>query len=315
MLRPLKNAFSTDSRAGISLDGARAAVARVDRAAGGRHALCARVVDDVGDTGDWPERTVAAMDLSRVPVSAVLGSGAYQLQLVETPNVPEDELEDAIRWRLQHLIDFPVDEAVVQVFEMPAHANAASPPHAYAVVSPREDIVAEIERLRRAELDTDVIDIPELCIRNVAIHLPQDEYGVAFLHFTADCGYLTITRQGVLYLLRRIETSREDVTATADDTFARQELVAGLALEVQRSLDYYESHYDNQPITSLVLGPGAGLDEIAAALGEQLGIGAQQLDLAELFDLEAPLDAVDQGHCLVAAGAALREDPSGGKPQ
>ncbi len=306
MLRPFKKAFAPDLRAGVALDGRHAAVACVRRPHSERPSLAALSVQTADD--DWPAVAAAGLDVGRAPVSAVLGGDAYQLQLVETPKVPDDELEDAIRWRLQHLVEFPLEDAVVQVFEMPAHANKASPPVSYAVVSPKLDIVDEIERLQRAELAVDVIDIPELCVRNVAVHLPADRDGVGFVHFTDDCGYLTITRRGVLHLIRRIETRRGDFANPDDDEFARVERVASIALEVQRSLDYYESHYDSQPIAELVIGPGAGLDGLGNALAEQLGINVHQLDLNEMFEMERPLSVEEQGHCLLAVGAALRAD-------
>ncbi len=306
MLRPFKKAFAPDLRAGVALDGRHAAVACVRRPHSERPSLAALSVQTADD--DWPAVAAAGLDVGRAPVSAVLGGDAYQLQLVETPKVPDDELEDAIRWRLQHLVEFPLEDAVVQVFEMPAHANKASPPVSYAVVSPKLDIVDEIERLQRAEFAVDVIDIPELCVRNVAVHLPADRDGVGFVHFTDDCGYLTITRRGVLHLIRRIETRRGDFANPDDDEFARVERVASIALEVQRSLDYYESHYDSQPIAELVIGPGAGLDGLGNALAEQLGINVHQLDLNEMFEMERPLSVEEQGHCLLAVGAALRAD-------
>lgn len=306
MLRPFKKAFAPDLRAGVALDGRHAAVACVRRPHSERPSLAALSVQTADD--DWPAVAAAGLDVGRAPVSAVLGGDAYQLQLVETPKVPDDELEDAIRWRLQHLVEFPLEDAVVQVFEMPAHANKASPPVSYAVVSPKLDIVDEIERLQRAELAVDVIDIPELCVRNVAVHLPADRDGVGFVHFTDDCGYLTITRRGVLHLIRRIETRRGDFANPDDDEFARVERVASIALEVQRSLDYYESHYDSQPIAELVIGPGAGLNGLGIALAEQLGINVHQLDLNEMFEMERPLSVEEQGHCLLAVGAALRAD-------
>ena len=257
---------------------------------------------------DWPERAVAGIDLGRAPVSAVLASDAYQLQLVEKPNVPDDELQEAVRWRLQNLIDYPVDEAVVQVFEMPPHANVASPPTAYAVVSPKTEIFGEIERMQRADLRMDVIDLPELCVRNVAISLPQDEDGVAFLHFTEEFGYLTITRRGVLHLLRRIETSRRDFADDESEDSVFQEQVASISLEVQRSLDYYESHYDSQPVSELVIGPDSGLDSLSGAMQEQLGIGVGRLDFGELFEMASDISAEEQGSCLLAIGAALRTE-------
>jgi len=304
MLRPFKRALAWNSRAGLALDGSHARVARVQRGDDGRLSLAIRVMaaDDARDA--WPER-IAGMRLEQTPVSTVLATDAYQLQLVEMPNVPADEVLAAVRWRLKDLIDYPVDEAVVELLEMPRHANPGSVPVAYAVVTRRSNVLREIELMEQADLQLDVIDIPELCIRNIAVLLPQDANGVAFLHFTDNCGYLTITRKGVLHLMRRLEIGRRDLHAASDE-FSMQERIAGISLEVQRSLDYYESHYDCRPVTEIVLGPGADLQMLSAALTENLGVVVIQIDLADLFKLEGDVSAEEQGGCLLAVGAALR---------
>jgi len=313
MLRKFKRALARNSRAGIAHDGAQAGLARVRRLDDGALSLAVRVLPTEGDDGDWPDRAAshaARMSLNRTPVSSVLSSNAYQLQLVEMPNVPADELLQAVRWRLKDLIDFPVEDAVVELLEMPRHANPGNAPIAYAVVARRSEVLQQIELMKRADLQMDVIDIPELCIRNIAVLLPQDANGVAFLHFAEDCGYLTITRKGILHMTRRLDTGRRDLAAASDDDFALQERIAGISLEIQRSLDYYESHYDCRPVTEIVLGPGANLDAMPAALTEHLGLTVSRLGLEDLFILENDVSAEEQGESLLAIGAALRPDPS-----
>jgi MSHA biogenesis protein MshI len=313
MLRKFKRALAGNSRAGIALDGAQAGLARVRRLGDGRLSLAVRVLTTEGGDREWPDRAAshaASMDLKRTPVSAVLAEDAYQLQLVEMPNVPADELLAAVRWRLKDLIDFPVEEAVVELLEMPRHANPGNAPIAYAVVTRRSEVLQQIELMKRADLQMDVIDIPELCIRNIAVLLPQDADGVAFLHFTENCGYLTITRKGILHMTRRLETGRRELAAASTDKFALQERIASISLEVQRSLDYYESHYDCRPVTEIVLGPGADLDVLPAALTEHLGLTVNRLGLEDLFILEDDVSAEEQGGSLLAVGAALRPHPS-----
>jgi len=308
MLRQFKRALAGNSRAGLAVDGPCAGLARVRRGDDGRRSLSIRAMKAGTDHDAWPDR-VAGIELGGTPVSTVLATDAYQLQLVEMPNVPADEVLAAVRWRLKDLIDYPVEEAVVELLEMPRHANPGSAAVAYAVVTRRANVLREIERMEQADFSLDVIDIPELCIRNIAVELPQDADGIAFLHFTEDCGYLTITRKGVLHLTRRLDSGRRDLLAS-DDEFSSQERIAGISLEVQRSLDYYESHYDCRPVTEIVLGPGSGMDKLSAALTEHLGLAVNQMDLNDLFDLEDDVSVEEQGACLLAVGAALRYEPT-----
>ncbi len=308
MLRHFKGTLAKNTRAAVALDGANAGLARVRHRDQAPPSLAIRELQaDV----DWPEdaaRHADDLDLQRTPTSCVLSRGAYQLQLVEMPNVPRDELLAAVRWRLKDLLDFPLDEAVIELLEMPPHSNPGAPPTAYAVVTRRAEVMQQIERMKRAELNMDVIDIPELCVRNIAVMLPQDKDGVAFLHFTEDCGYLTITRQGVLHLTRHLDTGRRALADAISDDLVLQELISGIALEVQRSLDYYESHYDCRPVTQIVLGPGADLDALPPGLARDLGLSVELFELQDLFSLEDNVPGDLQGSSLLAVGAAMRGD-------
>ncbi|MCB1844604.1 MAG: hypothetical protein KDI09_16705, partial [Halioglobus sp.] len=202
-------------------------------------------------------------------------------------------------------------EAVIELLEMPAAARGGTSPSAYAIVTRRDVVCAQADQLKAAGLTPDAIDLPELCMRNLAARLPQDSEGVAFLHFTDTAGLLTITRQGVLYLIRHIDIGQLQLDQSPT-TELRAGLIPSICLELQRSLDYYEAHYDLPSINSLVLGPGTGSERLQAAIAEQLGLNVLNLDLNTMFELDEPLSEDVQKECLLAVGAALRPDSASG---
>lgn len=312
MRQGLRKILEKGSRYGLSIDDSRIAFACVARRADGSLQLDTSAVDN--DTGDQTgaQRLTAALkgvEPARNPVISVLAGSSYQLLLVEVPKVPADEVNSAVRWHIKDLLEFPVDDAVIELFDMPELSTTEQKPMAYAVATQRSNIESHIETLRSAGISSDVIDIPELCIRNLATLLPQDAEGVGFLHFTQDHGILTVTRQGVLYLIRRIEKSRVAISAASEDDFARSEIVSGIVLEIQRSLDYYESHFDRRPLNQLVLAPGSDIGGLGDSLKEQLSLTISGLDLNNVFELQTPASQAEQGDCLVAIGAALRAEP------
>jgi MSHA biogenesis protein MshI len=97
------------------------------------------------------------------------------------------------------------------------------------------------------------------------------------------------------------------------DSTERSNDVSALALEVQRSLDYYESHYDQTAITHLVIAPG---DErgaaLAASLRNEMSLQIELFNLADLFEVEAGVSVDATWSSLMAVGAALRTDRSKG---
>jgi MSHA biogenesis protein MshI len=114
---------------------------------------------------------------------------------------------------------------------------------------------------------------------------------------------LLLVRQGVLYLTRYIETG---VATLADAGELRADIVASLALEVRRSLDYFESHYE-QTIHQLHVSGLEAADR--ETIARELSIGVREIDLTTLLETDEPLPAELQRLCMPAIGAALRRDP------
>jgi MSHA biogenesis protein MshI len=218
--------------------------------------------------------------------------------------VPPDELRAAVRWRIKDLIDFHIDDAVIDVFEVPPHARGGASRMMYAVTAKADFIKQQIEQVEGAGLKLDVIDIPELSLRNVATLLEDTERGTAFLHLDERRCTLLLVRQGVLYLARHVEIG---VASLEEAGELRADLIAGLTLEIRRSLDYFESHYEQTSIQQLYT---SGLDSPdRAQIAEELGITVRDIELKNLFDVDDTLSNELQRLCLPAIGAALRKDP------
>jgi len=80
-------------------------------------------------------------------------------------------------------------------------------------------------------------------------------------------------------------------------------------LELQRSLDYYERHFDQPPINKLVVAPaGERARALADELARESGFDVSVLDLNTLMNCVTPVNAEVQAACLLAVGAALRDE-------
>jgi MSHA biogenesis protein MshI len=246
--------------------------------------------------------------MMRVPVSGVVLSEEYQLVQVEAPEVLPSEMRAAVRWQLRDAIDFNIDDAVFDVFEMPDPPRRTHSRMMFAVAARSQAVQRVSGLIAPYARGFDVIDIPELCQRNLASLLPHDAKGVAMLTLADKFAQLVLTREGVLYLTRRIEFTRSYDMPRVRDAPADAD-VSALALEVQRSLDYYESHYDQTPITHLVIAPGdERADALATALRKEMSLKIELFNVADLFEIDAGLSIDTDWQCLMALGAALRSD-------
>jgi MSHA biogenesis protein MshI len=304
----LKKASAARGRIGLALLRDQIALAVVRRESSGAPVLerCELLPVVASGDGDPFATALRAADLPRMPVSGVLQPGDYQLALVEAPDVPPAELRAAMRWRLKDAIDFRVEEAVIDVFEVPAQSRGGQGRMMYAVAA-RRTVVDRIGTALAATQAFDVVDVPELCLRNLVGLMPAAAAGVALLHLGELSASVIIVRGKTFYFARQMDLQ---ATLHIDSAGAGAPVnSANVVLELQRSLDYYERHFDQPPITNLLISPGGPRAEaLAADLVKETGFKVTALDLNSALRCATPISVEVQSRCLLAVGAALREE-------
>ncbi|MGA2776819.1 MAG: pilus assembly protein PilM [Steroidobacteraceae bacterium] len=237
-------------------------------------------------------------------VGTVLDAADYQLLLVESPDVLAAELKAAVRWRLKDMIDFPLDEAVVDVFGIPEPVRRTGAKMMYAVAAKRQAVEDHVATIKAVTQRFDVIDIPELALRNLAAQMPEAAEGMILLWLNAQSAQLLVIKQSTLYLARTVQFTSQ----RGSNTVSGVPDVDAIALELQRSTDYFESHYEQSPIGHLVIAPhNEHADMLAAALRDQTSMRIQTIDLNRVLTVAPGADAASRS-TLLAIGAALRDD-------
>jgi len=240
--------------------------------------------------------------------TSLLSSNDYSLVLVDAPDVPPAELRAAVRWRVNEMIDFHIDDAVLDIFDVPNPEGRT--PRLYAVAARAAAVRRIGSDLTASGLNLETIDIPEFALRNIAAILPEDQQGVAMVALEAQRGVMSLTRQGNLFLSRRLDygTDRLFADITPEAPFNEGALDT-LIIEIQRSLDYYERHFAQPAIQTLVFAPAPRpLGEAAGYLQSQLGLNVRELNLTEVVSSDEPLDPTMQAACFTAIGAAMRTE-------
>lgn len=255
------------------------------------------------------ERAAKDLKLANYQLGTMLGGGEYQLLTVEAPNVPQDELKTAVRWRLKDMLDFHVDDATIDVLDIPVDPNGMSRGHSMFAVAARNAVIQVRQALfAEAQLALTVIDIPDLAQRNISALLEVDGRGLAMLSFDGDGGLLTITFKGELYLSRRIDVTIAQLLEP--DTDKQQICFDKITLELQRSLDHFDRQFNYVNVKKLLLAPtGApGLHEYLAA---NLYTPVEAMGLEDVFDLSqvpALREVEQQQRFFLTLGAALRHE-------
>jgi len=255
-------------------------------------------------------QAVADLGAAGTVCRLVLAPGDFRMLQTSRPEVPEDELREALRWRIQDMLDFAVTEAEIEYFPMPSPRQAASG-EVLTVLACRTNLIRKYSELcEDAGLQLGVIDIPEMALRNLGARLPESARGVALLSLQRERGMLQLQRGGDIYISRELNIGsvpfqRGHAGMGSHDP---ESALERLALEVQRSLDYYESYYGQSPVAGLVVTPIArGTQQLVDGLNRSLGVISRAMDLGALLSLERMDDALQQA-CLPAVGAALRQE-------
>lgn len=239
------------------------------------------------------------------PAVCVMEMDCYQILQVAPPDVPANELREAVRWQIGDLIDYPLEEAVVDIFHIPQGNQRERSRTAY-VVAAHQDLVAErIAWMREARLTVRAIDIPELVLCNLVNRLPDNGRALGFIYFGTDTGLIILINGRELCLARNLPFGTNHLTGEGVNL---ESTIEAAALEIQRSFDFYERSFAQVSVGSLVVAPQEfDVVPLLTGLHTSLGIDVTTLDLEQIVECPDPLPD-HAARCLLAIGAALRKD-------
>lgn len=241
---------------------------------------------------------VERFKLDATPASWVMPLDDYQLFLIESPPVPQNEFASALNWRVRSLISYPIEEAIIDYFPLPAKKSAPDNPMLGVVTTRFNQLSMFVDILKKSGLKLSVIDIPELTLRNLTALYEDDEKSTAFLYFYEKVIILNISRQKTLYFTRRINRP----TATDSTHEAEQ-----ISLEIMRYFDFFQSKWRYPSPSRVFIACESGDPSILAkSLSEQLLLKVEPYTLKSII-LNPEKKPLVEGPCLLALGAAIRE--------
>ena len=257
------------------------------------------------------EKLIKDYNLIEFDCHLLLTSDHYRIINIEAPIVADDEMKEAVRWKLNDLIDVPVDQAEIDFFFMPPAKHTSAAQMLNAIASSSEVLKKLLEPCFAAELNIKVIDIQETALRNLAVLLPENERGIALLHLQKNSGMIIIQKNGMIYLSRKLNTGFEQLGLLDTDSVSEEnqstDQLNNLTLEIQRSLDYVESFYGLPPISGLAVIPlEKNTQKLLDFFNMNQGITARIMDISATMELDFLLNDATQSICSPVIGATLR---------
>lgn len=232
----------------------------------------------------------------------VLPPKGYQLLLVEPPQVEANELVEALRWQVKDMITYPPEEAVLDYFELCEHPPPGKTRWIYAVAAQKSLIQSAVDFANQQKLNLSAIDIRELALGSLIASFELDALSFSVLVMKESSGLLTIFSEGSLYLTREFSIGYQSLINPSDDA-----ALDNLSLEIQRSLDYYDSQFGQKPVTEVLVMPLASeVPNLEEELAKRLGLNVKRLELRSVLEGEEEFSSDEKAKSLFAIAAATR---------
>jgi len=219
------------------------------------------------------------------PAVITLQPGAFGVHQIERPEVPDVELRAAVRWKIKDFIDYPPNQAIVDVFAVP-DGRQTRKASIYVVSARNADMTARVAMVKAAGLDPNRVDIADLALRSLVNRALDIDETVAVLLLMERRGQIQICRGDTFYLARALDFGLSSLSAPPSDqglSFTNTDVDDRIALEIQRTMDYYDSNFGQAPVRRLLMiGDGDGLVRLAAYVETALGLKAEVFDCATL---------------------------------
>ncbi len=229
----------------------------------------------------------------------------YLLFTMEELPVSAEEFQAAIRWKIKKLLPYSVDDAVIDSFAVPVPLITNPKKNITVVVSQSSHLNPVATQLNNAGLNLNSIDIPELGLRNIMSLYETKDSSTALVYLRDKNSLLLISRENEFYLSRRLDLDLKGLLNATEDSLSDN--LDRLALQLQRSFDYYHSQW-RRPIPDklLIVSPQAMSATTQTQLGERLSIAVIEVDLNDKLICKNKLTFEQQCNALPVIGGALR---------
>ena len=233
--------------------------------------------------GDWPVALAKWTNRNKIgnaQCAVSFGSMFYNVYQTEKPAVADDEIHQALTWTVKELTGANM---VFDYFEIPAQSSGNN--NINVAVVPASILEGAIDAVTKAGLQLETITVEELAVCDV---LPVAEEPVmTLLQKAGEEIQLAIVKQGQLYFSRSLKGFENLGSFTVEEL--QMGVMDSLSVQIQRSMDYFESQLRQAPVRKILMNiEAANSEPIAAQIRELMRVDV------EPFEVNIPMTADSQ---------------------
>ena len=299
----LSKSGTSTSQVGISVDEERVAVAVANHANQPptiTHITTVPVEKSISKSLQSALKTVSANGAEAVFALKVTDTRFHKVQ---KPSVPVEERDSSLLFLMKDRLSQPVDKTLIGCIDYPEGCRHDDQLMVFEVSKPH--ITALVEAAHDNGLNIAAIDASELLYGDLIFSEEDMHKGIGILVEHDRGVHLLLYRDHSLYLIRKLQDIVDLMSCLPAPGNAQ--MADMLMLEVQRTLDYYDSLMGQPAPANLYLVPSfTDLSPLAEYLDTSLAPSVSMLDLNALYDLPQALDYATQQDVVSAVAASLR---------
>ena len=185
-------------------------------------------------------------NLANTQCNIAFSISKYQLLQLDRPAVEDAELNQALQWAVKEQL-FSDDELVIDYFDPPAAAFNLKKLNVVAIS--KRDVIEVRDGVLKAGLALNIIGIEELAICNLVA--PSDDAVITLKQEESGQLSLNIVKRNQLFFSRRLRGYENLANFSPEEL--KMGVVDNLSLEIQRSMDYFESQLRQAPVKKIYL--------------------------------------------------------------
>lgn len=201
------------------------------------------------------------LDVECAQVAIVLPSHLYQIVQMDKPSLSVEEIKQSLPWTVKDLVTIPAESIIADFIENPIKQAGQEKISVFA--ANKTLLMPIIKAVHKSKAELELITCEEFVLTNL---LAVDTS--AHLIVYQDAGLepsIQIVRDGCLLFSRRLRGFSRLPTMSIEDL--SMGLLDSFSLELQRSIDFFESQLKQPPLKSLQLYlPSDHLDQIVEQL-------------------------------------------------
>lgn len=242
------------------------------------------------------KKMVSHYQLINCSCRLVLDYSQFQLLMADAPTVKEEELANALKWKVKDLLEYSIDDVLIDAFAVPPHGNAMSLKKAFVAACSQSKLLKTVSLFEDALLKLTKVTVALMAERDVLSLLEEQKGSDILLSMQDNYCYISVFLANEVYFVRKILNNE-----FGSLTDIREDGSNPLLLELQRSMDYCISNLKLSEPKRVILTPffadkGGFIEHLKMNLSQTI----MPLNLSELLHFESEMTLKNQMDCWYA---------------